>query len=300
VQLATAAAIISLPQPLMSILTTVVNLHSSLKRILQIFGIICLLAVQCACAVDKGLPVSKIALLAPFEGRYREVGYNAYYAARLALQDAGHLEVDLLAVDDGGTVDSSITRAHALRQDPDVKVVLALGYAATDEQVQRAFGNLPVLVIGNWSARPINETVFILSSKEVGELTTVSPEIGVIEAARLESPVTGGEVFALEQFPLLRQSLSGVHVVSSANLPDTDFTARYKAGNQFAPEPGLLATLTYDAVGMALRGVVDGRSLAAMRYEGLNGTIRFENGYWADAPIHFYEYNSEGRLIPQS
>ena len=29
-------------------------------------------------------PVMRLALLAPFEGRYREVGYQALYAARLA------------------------------------------------------------------------------------------------------------------------------------------------------------------------------------------------------------------------
>ncbi len=37
-----------------------------------------------ACAVKRTPTIYRIALLAPFEGRYREIGYNALYAARMA------------------------------------------------------------------------------------------------------------------------------------------------------------------------------------------------------------------------
>src|SRR5690349_2126250 len=40
------------------------------------------------CAITPHELTPRIALLAPFEGRYREVGYNAYYAVRLAFVDA--------------------------------------------------------------------------------------------------------------------------------------------------------------------------------------------------------------------
>jgi len=36
--------------------------------------------------------------------------------------------------------------------------------------------------------------------------------------------------------------------------------------------------------------------IADMHYEGLNGTIAFESGFWADAPINRYEYIEEALL----
>jgi len=62
------------------------------------------------------------------------------------------------------------------------------------------------------------------------------------------------------------------------------------------PQPGLLATLTYDVIQMMLKAShapspVD--YLATTTYEGINGSIRFEDGYWADAPINTYRYEPE-------
>ena len=45
-------------------------------------------------------PPPVIALFAPFEGRYQEFGYDALYAARLALADQDSV-IDLVAYDDG-------------------------------------------------------------------------------------------------------------------------------------------------------------------------------------------------------
>ena len=52
-------------------------------------------------------PTVKIGLVAPFEGRYRYVGYDVFYAVRLALQEVnaaggvGGYHVELVAYDDG-------------------------------------------------------------------------------------------------------------------------------------------------------------------------------------------------------
>ena len=40
-----------------------------------------------ACQGAGEADIAKIALLAPFEGQYREIGYNAFYALRLAYDD---------------------------------------------------------------------------------------------------------------------------------------------------------------------------------------------------------------------
>jgi hypothetical protein len=94
-------------------------------------------------------------------------------------------------------------------------------------------------------------------------------------------------------------------VISSASLPDELFAERYLASDQFAPEPGLLASLTYDATRLVILAVEQGKkrpevaqSITDMAYEGLNGLIRFQNSYWADAPIHIYRYGPDGALLP--
>ena len=49
-----------------------------------IFLLLLALALTACGASNPELP-GKIALLAPFEGQYREIGYNALYAVRLAI-----------------------------------------------------------------------------------------------------------------------------------------------------------------------------------------------------------------------
>lgn len=257
-----------------------------------------------ACAVIHGETVVRVALLAPFEGRYREVGYNALYAARLAMQDSQRQDVELLPIDDGGTVQSAVDRAHALADDPLVKIVLVMGYAPTDDQTQRALSGLPAVVIGEWGAKPANETVFILASPSLEKQITTPHDISVTDAATLTTPLVGGDVFALAQLPKLRPSLDGITIVSSASLPDDAFRERYLHSAQFVPEPGLLATLSYDATAMAVQSIHaadDSRTavqqqLATLTYTGLNGTIKFEGGYWQNAPVYHYNYDKDRRL----
>lgn len=269
-----------------------------------------LLLVTSACATARAQPIIRVALLAPFEGRYREVGYEALYAARLALQAApsAGVDVELLPIDDGGTVESAADRARALAADSRVQVVVALGYAASSGEAQQALGDLPIVVAGDWGARPQNPATFILASRELAARLTVPPAVEVTEAAGLDAPLTCGQVCALAQFPLLREDLSNVTIISSGLLPDSDFEERYRASDQFTPEPRLLAALTYDAASIALEAALAGngsrasvqRALAEMTHTGLNGSICFEDGYWLDAPLHTYEYNANRELVPQN
>lgn len=246
----------------------------------------------------------RVALLGSFEGRYREVGYNALYAARLAVEDAAVPGIELLLIDDGGTVQSATERALALAQDPLVKAVLLTGYAATAPETQVALGDLPALIIGNWSASLETDTMFMLASRDLAAALTTPPGVGVLDAAAITGDVTGGEVFALEQIPLLSDHLDTFTIVSNANLPDAAFAERYQNSGLFVPEPGLLATLTYDATRIALEAASQENRAAAgdiirqITYTGLNGTIRFEDHFWAGAPLHFYRYDANGQLTP--
>ncbi|MCB9454747.1 MAG: ABC transporter substrate-binding protein [Anaerolineaceae bacterium] len=255
------------------------------------------------CAPRSFDVTGRVALLGPFEGRYQEVGYNALYAARLAAQDAGLTQVELIVIDDGGTPESAASRARALARDPLVKAVLLTGFAATSAETQIALGDVPALIIGDWYAYPETNTVFKLANGLVDAAHT-TPKTDVIEAATLTQPVVGGEVFALAQFPRLTSHLENITIYSSASLPDTAFAERYRNSGLFVPEPGLLATLTYDATRIAFAGAAQDNRAAArdaiahIDYTGLNGTIRFENQFWADAPVNIYRYNADGQLIP--
>jgi ABC-type branched-subunit amino acid transport system substrate-binding protein len=96
---------------------------------LLIFEICCLLFVS-SCASTR--PVVKFGLVAPFEGRYRPLGYDAIYAARLAVRErnaaggVGGYRVELVAYDDGGDAQAAIERARQLALDR--QVVAAIGH----------------------------------------------------------------------------------------------------------------------------------------------------------------------------
>jgi ABC-type branched-subunit amino acid transport system substrate-binding protein len=269
---------------------------------LNICFVLGVVGLTSACGARPG-EITRIGVLAPFEGRYREVGYNAYYAAKLAIRDWGNVNIELLAVDDGGTVNSAVERAKALAIDPLVKAVIVLGYPATDTETQAAYGDLPVLVVGDWGTKRETESIFILSGADWEDQLTTPPRIDVIDAAAIEAPVIGGEMFGLMQFPKLRDDLTGITAASSGALPNEDFRERYLNSAEFAPEPGLLATLTYDATSMALQTIHNqsrmavGQALAQDSYSGLNGVIQFEGGYWTNAPTHYYAYDENNSLI---
>lgn len=256
--------------------------------------------VMAGCGGRQSQAIQRIALLAAFEGRYSEVGYDAYYAARLALADAGNISIELLAIDDGGSAASAAERVQALRKDPLIKAVIAVGYDAADKEAQRALEGLPMIVVGHWQTRPESPSVFMLASQQLDTIVTISPSrIDIADMTQINLPMVGGEVFALHQFPFLNPDYRQMTIASSASLPDETFRERFMNSGLYVPEPGLLATLTYDAVGMVLAAMKEGdvaTALASQSYEGLNGTIRFENGYWVDAPIHYYRYANDGEL----
>jgi ABC-type branched-subunit amino acid transport system substrate-binding protein len=77
-------------------------------------------------------PTVKIGLVAPFEGRYRYVGYDVIYAVRMAVREAnasggvGGYSVELVAYDDGADPAMAIQQALKLAVDP--AVVAAVGH----------------------------------------------------------------------------------------------------------------------------------------------------------------------------
>jgi branched-chain amino acid transport system substrate-binding protein len=81
-------------------------------------------------------PSVKIGLVAPFEGRYRYIGYDVIYAARLAVREANAnggingYTIQLVAYDDSGDADTAAGCVRKLGFDP--LVVGAVGHFRAD------------------------------------------------------------------------------------------------------------------------------------------------------------------------
>lgn len=258
--------------------------------------------VLVGCSGKNETTIQRIALLAPFEGRFNELGYDAYYAGRMAIQDHGNDTIELLAIDDGGSAASAVERAKALARDPLIKVVIVLGNNASSEDAQQALGDVPVMIVGNWYGKRLTNNVFMMSNVKLQDAFTAGA--AAIDIADADSPietVIGGDILALKQFASISKHRENVTIASSATLPNAEFRDKYLASGQFVPEPGLLASITYDAFGMALMAMESQnvpQALATVNYAGLNGAIQFVDGYWSSAPIHYYQYDTDGQLTP--
>src|SRR5262245_19282095 len=88
-------------------------------------------ALHLPACVPVTRPLVKIGLVAPFEGRYRDIGYEVIYAVRLAVREANAAggiagyDVELTALDDSGDPASAIVQARKLAVDP--QIVGAIG-----------------------------------------------------------------------------------------------------------------------------------------------------------------------------
>lgn len=86
---------------------------------------IALLALTLLTACSPIRPVSKVGLLAPFEGLYREDGYAALHGLRVALAEcAPGLDIVPLALDDAADPAQARRAAQKLRVDPAVDLVM--------------------------------------------------------------------------------------------------------------------------------------------------------------------------------
>jgi ABC-type branched-subunit amino acid transport system substrate-binding protein len=103
-------------------------------------------------------PVTKLGLVAPFEGRQRAVGYEALYAVKLALRErnaaggvAGWL-VELVALN-AETDEQRLEQARVLIVDADVTAVLVWSDATNRDRIQAYYRQLglPVFMLDTQS-----------------------------------------------------------------------------------------------------------------------------------------------------
>jgi hypothetical protein len=238
------------------------------------------LALVSACTVVRAPAPPVIALLAPFEGEWREVGYNALYSARMALSDAGEAS-QLLAVDDGGTYEAAASHARALAGNSSVRVVILLGPFATHAHTQSALNDLPAIIVGGWGARPTRPNVVQLASPDLPDAV-----------AAADAELHGDERLMLAYSLRMLPHSADVVVYTSGSPASEAFAARYARQGAFVPQPNPLAMLVYDAALIASQwsaGAPDFSSASA----GAR-TYRFSSGYWLDAPVNRLTLNAAG------
>ncbi|MBW4436054.1 MAG: hypothetical protein KME04_02900 [Pleurocapsa minor GSE-CHR-MK-17-07R] len=266
-------------------------------RLLLLLAGLALLLVLPACAgtADAG----RIALLAPFEGTYAEIGYNALYAARLALSEST-TDLRLLAVDDGGTPEQAHARYRALQQDSSIRAIMVMGPAASGAVLNDASDagrNAPTIIIGLWSAVPptLPDNIWMASSPETIE-ALAEADFDLYALAESSSPLLAPDLAGLRAFAALRDDLSGVTLLTDGSPPDGAFAGRFQASDLYVPVPNHLAGLVFDMTRFLastdnLPGFMTTRS-----FPGIAGDIRFQDGFLADRSPSRFIFDASGQL----
>ena len=277
----------------------------ALKPLALVF---CLLLAAC---VPVTRPVFKIGLVAPFEGRYRGVGYEVIYAVRLAVREAnargvaGHA-VELLALDDSGDAAMAVTQARKAAADPQVVAVIgdwldATTLAATPEY---AAAGLPLLATTAAPQLDPSASIFRLWPSAAA----LNAQITDTTTLRRGPPEWGDTPFFGAAGP---DPSANAYLVAPAPMPadaaDATFADRFRAISN-GVEPNAYSVLAYDAARLLFDAVARANGAAPSRagvaaallqsdYTGLSGQVSFNSGQaWAEAPGWRYRLQA-GKIV---
>lgn len=240
------------------------------------------------CALTACLPpalprVLKIGLVAPFEGRYRYVGYDAIYAARLAVREinaaggAGGWMLELVAYDDRADPDLARTTARNLVVDSDVMAVIGhYQQASTDAaSVVYAKAGMPLLAVGAWLT-PTTASAWHMAPppEQVAAAMRDAADLSPLTSPPAEGITSSDALVAGGIFPLNSPLAEGTFLFTSPplggieggevwpegmvfvtpyplprDLPGLEaWDAAYRAVGPHVPDPGVYALPTYEAV----------------------------------------------------
>ncbi|MFN2270375.1 MAG: ABC transporter substrate-binding protein [Anaerolineae bacterium] len=154
------------------------------SRLLLLASCFLLLA---SCAFPGAVrPTVKIGLVAPFEGRYRYVGYDVIYAVRLAVREVnaaggvGGYSVELVAYDDGADAAHAeamaVEQARKLAVDPEVVAVIGHFRPETTAAAADAYAEASIPLISPGLIDPYADAA-------AGELLRYLEEAGLDRAA---------------------------------------------------------------------------------------------------------------------
>jgi ABC-type branched-subunit amino acid transport system substrate-binding protein len=275
----------------------------------------------------------KIALVAPFEGRMREVGYDAFPALRLALREQiaaggiGDVEVTFVAYNDDA--DPRTAERVASNVTLDESVIAVIGHLRPDttlaalEVYTRA--GLPVLApLVPADALPADPLLFRLGPAS----NTLAQALARCPTSNAPVQVFSGQPFkgALDAnlWPLLPDlqspavsRLLGAQAAGlcfATSMPDPrDLPAAERALHGYSavaggPAPGARASAAYDTTRLLLQamradaaahgtitraGVAE--ALRHITYDGLLGRVSFDpQNTWPAAPVWAYVYDPSG------
>lgn len=265
------------------------------RRLFVLAGIVLLAVTGCS----VGQQTTRIALLAPFEGTYAEIGYNALYAARLALTESA-TGMTLLAVDDGGTPEQASARYRALQQDSSIRAIIVMGPAASGAVVNTdsdAGAQTPSIIIGLWSAVPptLPDNVWTASSPETIE-ALAEADLDLYRLADSPAPLLAPDLAGLRAFAAVRDDLSGVTLLTNGSAPDEAFAARYQASDLYVPPPNHLAELVYDVTGFLASAETPPGFMTTRSFPGITGDIGFQDGFLAGRSPSRFGFDASGQL----
>lgn len=249
-----------------------------------------------ACAAPR--PVVKIALVAPFEGRLRQVGYEAFPAMRLAIRErivaggVGGLRVTFIAYNDDGDPAMAARIARNLALDPEVvgvigHFILSTTLAALPVYTQAGLPVLAPSVPANMLPR--EPLLFRMgpaapsrnAHNSHAACASLSPSWS---AAGWPFGACIADAPPVAELPGAQQALAAFTELSLGPLPGPRSIVAYDATNV------LLDAIALDAQahGRPTRaGVAD--ALRRVRHKGLLGFISFDQtNAWTDAPTWIY------------
>lgn len=247
------------------------------------------LSIALVGCVNRSPRVVKIGLVAPFVGRYREIGVDVIPAARLAIREwAGqHAEapiaIELVAFDDAGIPGDAALQAQNLAVDPAVQLVIGHWRELTTRAAEPVYSraHLPLITYDEIRNTGGN-TVYLIGpqanvtrqqldswrSQQPNNYSVRLDETELVQAAAVitenQDNLIGGPGWGLSQFnALLGGAGRDIYFASGLAMPSdqkgdfwTDvrvakFVSKFEDGSLGAP-PGFYSTAAYEATWFAL------------------------------------------------
>jgi ABC-type branched-subunit amino acid transport system substrate-binding protein len=267
-----------------------------------------------ACARPR--PTIKIALVAPFEGRFREVGYDAFPAMRLALRQQiqaggiGDYQVEFVAYNDNADPAFAERVAHNVTLDADVMAVIGNLRTDTTRAAQPVYSQahlalvVPDLPADQLPSEPYvfrmgPSTTALKQTLSRSHCTSAEGDVRLTQAQAYRGEVATATLQLLPDFQstaaagLLGDATQGICFTAASPYP-RDLLSATQTLSGFAEisggfTPGPRSVSTYDATRMILAALrIDiathgtptregvAEALRQITYTGLLGQITFD------------------------
>lgn len=281
------------------------------------------LAIAPACGALSPLPpVVRIALVAPFEGRFAAVGYEAFPAMRIALREQiaaggiGGYQVEFVAYNDNADPAQAARTARTVALDE--SVVAVIGHYRPDTTLAALAvytqAGLPVVAPGvPADLLPADPLVFRMGAPTTRlrapescripdnlrrEILSVLPDLQSAGVQRLFAARVAGRCFVTDapyprDWPAARQALADFPAVSGGFEPGPRSISAYDATRLIldALQAAAQAGRRPDRAEVA-------RALRSLNYAGLLGPLRFDQtGSLTDPPVWVYRFDASGTPV---